>query len=103
VCAFALGIQSSAVRRFGVSGLSTTYLTGTLTTLVTELSSGGRLRDLALHLGLLIALVTGAVLVGLLQGLHAGRYAPIVQILPLAAVLVMGFVTRSTIGRHTTS
>ncbi len=27
--AFALGIQSSAINRFGVSGLSTTYLTGT--------------------------------------------------------------------------
>jgi uncharacterized membrane protein YoaK (UPF0700 family) len=31
--ALALGIQSAAIQRFGVLGLSTTYLTGTLTTL----------------------------------------------------------------------
>src|SRR4051794_37247476 len=32
--AIGLGIQSSTVQRFGVSGMSTTYLTGTLTTVV---------------------------------------------------------------------
>jgi uncharacterized membrane protein YoaK (UPF0700 family) len=32
--AAALGLQSSAVQRFGVSGLSPTYLTGTLTDLI---------------------------------------------------------------------
>jgi len=30
VAAAALGIQSSAIQRFGVSGLSSTYLTGTV-------------------------------------------------------------------------
>ncbi len=34
IAASALGIQSSAIQRFGVSGLSSTYLTGTLTTLI---------------------------------------------------------------------
>lgn len=103
VCAFALGIQSSAVRRFGVAGLSTTYLTGTLTTLVFEVASGARLRDLTRHLGVLVALVIGAVLAAMLLGLHAGVYAPIVQLLPLAVVLVMASVTRSTAGHNTTT
>src|ERR1700691_4938132 len=34
--ALALGIQGSSVQRFGTPGLSTTYLTGTLTSLVTH-------------------------------------------------------------------
>jgi uncharacterized membrane protein YoaK (UPF0700 family) len=58
--ALALGIQSSTVKRFGVSGLSTTYLTATMTTLVIRLASGGRLRDVARHVFLLVALLVGA-------------------------------------------
>ena len=38
--AIALGVQSSAVLRFGVSGLSTTYMTGTLTTMMAALAAG---------------------------------------------------------------
>jgi uncharacterized membrane protein YoaK (UPF0700 family) len=101
VCAFALGIQSSAVRRFGVSGLSTTYLTGTLTTLVMRLASGGRLRDLAQHLALLMALVTGAVAVALLLRLRLGKFAPLVSLLPLVVVLAIAFVARSAAGHKT--
>jgi len=58
--AAALGIQSSAVQRFGVAGLSTTYLTGTLTTLVVALTSGRGLGDLRHSFASLVALVTGA-------------------------------------------
>ncbi|GAB6900199.1 DUF1275 family protein [Kineosporia succinea] len=58
--AFALGMQSSAIQRFGVSGLSTTYMTGTLTTLVIRLASGKPLRDVAHSGTLLISLVVGA-------------------------------------------
>ena len=42
--AAALGMQSSAIQRFGVSGLSTTYLTGTLTTVVIRLTQRKGLR-----------------------------------------------------------
>jgi len=35
--AFAMGIQSAAVRRLGVPGIATTYITGTLTSLVVNL------------------------------------------------------------------
>lgn len=97
VCAFALGIQSAAVRRFGVSGLSTTYLTGTLTTLVIRLASGERLRNVAHHLGLLLALVTGAAIATVVL-LNAGDYAPIVPLGPLAVVLAMASVVGSAGG-----
>lgn len=43
--AIALGLQSSAVQRFGVSGLSTTYLTGTLTYTVIRLPSRQPIRE----------------------------------------------------------
>ncbi|GLY26686.1 YoaK family protein [Kineosporia sp. NBRC 101731] len=58
--AFALGMQSSAIQRYGVSGLSTTYMTGTLTTLVIRLASGKPLRDVAHSGTLLISLIVGA-------------------------------------------
>ena len=35
--AFAMGIQSAAVRRLGVPGIATTYITGTLTSLMIDL------------------------------------------------------------------
>ena len=101
VCAVALGVQSAAVRRFGVSGLSTTYLTGTLTTLVIGLANGERLRNVAHHLGLLIALVAGAVIAALFLRLDAGDYVPIVQLGPLAVVLVMACLARSAGGSET--
>ncbi len=43
--AVALGVQSSTVQRFGVSGLSTTFLTGTLTGIVSRLATRRPLRE----------------------------------------------------------
>src|SRR5215467_8072459 len=37
LAAFAMGIQSAAVRRLGVPGIATTYITGTLTSLMIDL------------------------------------------------------------------
>jgi uncharacterized membrane protein YoaK (UPF0700 family) len=92
----ALGMQSSTVRRFGVSGLSTTYLTGTLTTLVIRLATGGRFLDVARHMGLLVALVCGATTAALLLSLHAPGFVPLVQLLPLGmAVLISIPATRA--------
>jgi uncharacterized membrane protein YoaK (UPF0700 family) len=86
VNAFALGIQSSAVLRFGVPGLSTTYLTGTLTTLVHRLVSGHRLRELR-HSGLLLAaLAAGAAAAAVLLR-YAPAVAPVLQLAALAIVL----------------
>jgi uncharacterized membrane protein YoaK (UPF0700 family) len=49
--ALAMGIQSAAVRRLGVPGIATTYITGTLTTLMVDLL--GWLRSIAARLPVL--------------------------------------------------
>lgn len=87
VNAVALGVQSSSVQRFGVSGLSTTYMTGTLTTLVVRLTSGHRVRDVADSLQLLFGLVGGAVAAALLAE-HLPAAVPLLQLGLLAAVLL---------------
>lgn len=58
--AAALGLQSSAIQRFGVSGLSTTYLTGTLTTVVIRLVSGHGFRAVRHSAVILGGLIVGA-------------------------------------------
>jgi uncharacterized membrane protein YoaK (UPF0700 family) len=81
---FALGMQSSAIQRYGVAGLSTTYMTGTLTTLVIRLASGRPLRDVAHSGTLLIALIVGAA-----AAAAALRWADwLVPAIQLAGVLV---------------
>jgi uncharacterized membrane protein YoaK (UPF0700 family) len=80
--AVALGVQSSAVLRFGVHGLSTTYLTGTLTQFV----AGFTKRDVQVRSGLiLLALIAGAFL-GAVTALHAPLWAPLV---PIGALLIV--------------
>jgi uncharacterized membrane protein YoaK (UPF0700 family) len=81
----AMGLQSSAVRDMGLSDVSTTYLTGTLTGLVSSLVSPGQDTPHGLRrFGVLIGLLAGAVLSGLLLA----TAAPGVPLLPLAAVTV---------------
>lgn len=84
--AVALGIQGSAVQRFGVSGLSTTYMTGTLTTVIGRLTSGGRVRDVRDSLEILASLVAGAVLAAVLVD-YAPMFVPLLQLLPVAFVV----------------
>jgi uncharacterized membrane protein YoaK (UPF0700 family) len=99
--AVAMGIQSAAVRRLDVPGISTTYVTGTLTSAVTGLvarSGSAPLRGEAGHgapgaglwwrrvrLQLLTLLVygSGALIAGLVQA----RWPKLVAILPLVAVV----------------
>jgi uncharacterized membrane protein YoaK (UPF0700 family) len=87
--AFGLGIQSSAVQRLGQSGLSTTYLTGTLTTMMVRLATGHRLGAVSASMQILLALVVGAA-VGAALTLHAPLAAPVPQLLCLAVTLVGG-------------
>jgi uncharacterized membrane protein YoaK (UPF0700 family) len=92
--AVALGIQSSAIQRFGVSGLSTTYLTGTLTTTVVHLTSRRPLRGVALNIRLLAALVGGAVVGGFVAS-HALRYTPLLQIAGVGTVILAASISRA--------
>jgi uncharacterized membrane protein YoaK (UPF0700 family) len=84
VTAAAMGVQASAVNEMGLAHVSTTFLTGTLTGLVSSLARPGqdtphRVR----RFGVLIGLAAGALLSGLLVA-TAPRAVPA---LPLAAVI----------------
>jgi uncharacterized membrane protein YoaK (UPF0700 family) len=86
--AVALGIQSSTVQRFGVSGMSTTYLTGTLTTVVMRLATGRGVREVWHSIEILAGLVAGAAAAaGLL--LLAPLAAPAFQLVALGGVLLV--------------
>jgi uncharacterized membrane protein YoaK (UPF0700 family) len=105
--AFAMGIQSAAVRRLGVPGIATTYITGTLTSLMVDLLGWLRLISAKLpasetaernnvvripwdqRVGLLGGVVTlycfGALIGGVLQ-VHSPPLAPL---FPLGAVMLV--------------
>jgi len=80
----AMGMQSSSVNEMGLTNVSTTFLTGTLTGLVSSLARPGQeMKHGARRIGVLIGLATGALLCGLLVA-TAPRVVPV---LPLAAVI----------------
>ena len=82
--AAAMGVQSSGVKDMGLTEVSTTYLTGTLTGLVSSLVSPGQDTPHGLRrFGVLIGLVAGASLCGLLVATAADA----VPALPLAALV----------------
>jgi uncharacterized membrane protein YoaK (UPF0700 family) len=89
VCAIALGIQSSAVLRLGLSGLSTTYLTGTLTNVVHAVAHGKCGRETARSTAVLLALISGAAVGGLLA-VRVPTAAPIPQLVVLTTVIGCG-------------
>lgn len=82
--AVAMGVQSSAARRLG--GMSTTYLTSTLTGLVESLARRRWTRDDARSLGILLAAFGGAA-AGTALILDAPRWLPALQLAPLAIVI----------------
>jgi uncharacterized membrane protein YoaK (UPF0700 family) len=91
VLSAALGIQSSTVQRFGVSGMSTTYLTGTLTTVVMRLATGRGVREVWHSIEILVGLVAGAAAgAGLL--LVAPMAAPALQLVALGGVVLVAAV-----------
>lgn len=95
--AIALGIQSSAMQRFGSGlGLNTTFVTGALIKLVGQLATGHRFRDNRHHLLVLVGLVLGCFL-GAVLVLHAPTYAPVVPLVALAVAFVAaGWLARAS-------
>ncbi|HEY3869945.1 MAG TPA: YoaK family protein [Actinocrinis sp.] len=85
--AVALGIQSSAVLRFGVSGLSTTYMTGTLTSIVSALANGKHPRNVLPSIQILIGVVAGAIVATVLAK-HAAQAVPVLQLVPVSCALI---------------
>jgi uncharacterized membrane protein YoaK (UPF0700 family) len=85
VAAAAMGVQSATVKDMGLSDVSTTYLTGTLTGLVSSLVRPDQDTPHGVRrFGVLIGLVAGASLSGLLIATAADG----VPALPLAALIV---------------
>ena len=84
--AAALGIQGSAVQRFGVPGLSSTYLTGTLTSLIAGVAARQPGRSLLPSASVLLALVLGAA-VGAAVVLEVPALAPVLVVVPLTTVI----------------
>lgn len=85
--AVALGMQSAAVNRFGVSGLSTTFLTGTLTNIAVSLATGRPLAAVRRPIVQLVVLILGGAL-GALLALHGRAFVPVFPILGLLVVLL---------------
>ena len=83
--AVAMGIQSAAVRQLG--GMSTTYLTGTLTAVLAEVVTRDRSSGVARSFGVFAAIVSGAVAGGLVAE-HAPAWLPAVVLTPLAVVVI---------------
>jgi uncharacterized membrane protein YoaK (UPF0700 family) len=94
--AVALGIQSSAMQRFGRDlGLNTTFVSGALIKLVGHLATGHRFRDSRHHLLVLVGLVCGC-FVGAALVLRAPMFAPVVPLAALAVALcAAGWETRA--------
>ncbi len=79
----AMGMQSATIRRLGQ--MSTTYLTSTLTAMITDLALR-RPADGSRSTGILLAFVIGAA-VGTLIALHAPYWVPVPVLVPIALVL----------------
>jgi uncharacterized membrane protein YoaK (UPF0700 family) len=80
----AMGIQGATVRQLGE--ISTTYLTGTLTGVISALATGRRPDGLRRSLGIFIALVTGAILSAVIT-VYQPALLPIVVLAPIALVV----------------
>src|SRR6478672_3072905 len=89
--ALAMGLQSAAFRLVPVPGVTTTYFTGTLTSLLVGLVTSGRNNVAALIA--LLALLAGAVLAGLLVA-HAAVAAVLLPVALLAVVIVVSTARR---------
>lgn len=81
----AMGVQAGAVRAIGIPGLSTTYLTGTLTGVLAELATTRSVQWRSI--AILVGLVSGAAGGGLLA-VQATAAAPLLPIGVLAVVLL---------------
>jgi uncharacterized membrane protein YoaK (UPF0700 family) len=79
-----MGIQAASIRQLGE--VSTTYLTGTLTGLISALATGRTPEGLRRSLGIFAALVTGAILSALIT-MYQPALLPIVVLAPIALVV----------------
>jgi uncharacterized membrane protein YoaK (UPF0700 family) len=87
--AAAMGVQSAAVQQMGLTSVSTTFLTGTLTGLVGSLVRRERSPEGVLRPGVLLGLLAGALLCGLLVS-QLAMAVPVLFVGAIVVVLVLG-------------
>jgi uncharacterized membrane protein YoaK (UPF0700 family) len=97
LASLAMGVQSSAVRSLAAPGLSSTYMTGTLTSLVGAVAAGDGLAGQRQNLAVIAAVVVGAAAGGVLV-LEVPRAAPAVALVALSSVIVTARMTAATTG-----
>lgn len=86
--ALAMGFQSAAVAALGVAGVTTTYITGTLTGLLGELAGGsGTGAERWRRAAVLVALLAGAAIAAVIIT-NVRRLAPLLPLLLTGAVAV---------------
>ena len=93
----AMGIQAAAVRHLGVPGVASTYITGTLTSLMAELVTASASRHLRLLASVFLVYVGGALIGAVLQA----RSSSLLAWLPfvcVTAVVVTGLVLARSCG-----
>jgi uncharacterized membrane protein YoaK (UPF0700 family) len=88
VAALAMGLQSGAVVAIGISGLSTTYLTGTLTGVLTTLAHSGRLRtpSVVIVASLLLGAATMAAAISFVPRLGPALPVIVVAVVSIVAI-----------------
>ncbi|MFI1830839.1 YoaK family protein [Streptomyces sp. NPDC020412] len=86
--ALAMGVQTACARRVALGGITTTFVTGTLTS-VAEAASHGSAAHLPRRLGVLLALVLGA-LAGALALRHSPTAAALIAPALVAVTLALG-------------
>jgi uncharacterized membrane protein YoaK (UPF0700 family) len=93
----AMGIQAAAVRHLGVPGVASTYITGTLTSLMAELVTASASRHLRLLASVFLVYGGGALIGAVLQA----RSSALLGWLPfvcVTAVVVNGLVLARSCG-----
>ena len=94
----AMGMQSATARQLAVKGVTTTFVTGTLTTLVSDIVTlAGPPGGWSMNAGVLVALLLGAVIGGIAE-VHAPSVAAIIPAAVVAVVVlaaVLGFRKKS--------
>jgi uncharacterized membrane protein YoaK (UPF0700 family) len=94
IASLAMGMQSAGIRELGVQGLSTTYLTGTLTVVVSDLAGRRRPVGAGRDFGILLALVLGAATTGVVVT-EVPRAAPAFPLAVVTAVIIGAIATFS--------
>jgi uncharacterized membrane protein YoaK (UPF0700 family) len=93
LAALAMGIQSAAARRLDVLGVATTFITGTLTNLVSLIARHGVLASASGHGKRLLAGVWGVYVAGAMAAAAATRTIPDLALLVPAAIVAVVVVT----------